>query len=63
MPGPKAQRGEVFLEFFAIGQSVKVTAVDADSGTEVVVIGPSTATQPQLEQLALAKLRKRLASG
>lgn len=62
MPEPKAPPGEVFFEFLAIGQSVKVTAIDADTGTEVVVIGPSTATQPQLQQLALAKLRKRLNS-
>jgi hypothetical protein len=55
-----AQSGEVYFEFIAIGAQVKVTAVDADTGVEVVVFGPAHAAAADLERLALAKLRARL---
>ena len=54
--------GEVYFEFTAIGRTVKVAAIDAATGTEVVVMGPSTASQADLQQLALAKLRAKLRS-
>ncbi|MEX0751332.1 MAG: serine hydroxymethyltransferase [Xanthobacteraceae bacterium] len=52
---------EVYFEFTAIGSVVKVSAIDAETGTEVAVMGPANATQQQLEQLALRKLRARIA--
>jgi hypothetical protein len=52
---------EVYFEFTAIGASVKVVAIDALTGTEVSVTGPSNAAQADLERLALRKLRARLA--
>lgn len=52
---------EVFFEFIAIGTSVKVVAIDAATGTEVSVIGPASAAQADLEQLAIGKLKARLA--
>ena len=52
--------GEVYFEFIAIGPQVKVTAVDAATGIEVVVFGPVSAATADLERLALAKLRARL---
>ena len=55
------QGGEVYFEFVAIGTSVKVVAIDATTGTEVSVIGPVGAAQADLQQLALGKLRARLA--
>ena len=56
--------GEVYFEFTAIGRNVKVAAIDAATGTEVVVIGPSTASQADLERLAMQKLLAKLrASG
>jgi hypothetical protein len=54
--------GDVYFEFTAIGRSVKVTAIDAATGTEVSVVGPASATPAQLQQLALKKLRARLAA-
>lgn len=54
-------KGEVYFEFVQLGQQMRVAAIDANSGTEVVVIAPAMATRPQMQQLALAKLRKRLA--
>jgi hypothetical protein len=52
---------EVFFEFTAIGSTVKVVAIDAATGTEVSVIGPASAAQADLEQLAVGKLKARLA--
>ena len=52
--------GVVYFEFTPIGRQVKVAAIDAATGVEVVVIGPSVATQVHLETLALRKLQLRL---
>ncbi len=52
---------DVYFESTAIGASVKVVAIDAATGTEVSVIGPANAAQAHLEQLALQKLKARLA--
>ena len=51
---------EVYFEFTAIGTVVKVVAIDATTGIEVSVMGPASATQSDLERLALNKLKKRL---
>lgn len=53
-------RSEVFFEFVTVGNHLKVTAIDAASGIEVVVIGPVSASQQHMEQLALRKLLRRL---
>jgi hypothetical protein len=55
------ETGEVYFEFTAIGAVVKVAAIDAATGTEVSVMGPGSAGPSDLEQLALAKLKARLA--
>ncbi len=52
---------EVYFEFTVIGSAVKVVAIDAVTGTEVSVMGPASAAQADLEQLALGKLKARLA--
>ena len=52
---------EVYFEFTAIGGAVKVAAIDAITGVEVTIMGPVSAAQADLEQLALAKLKARLA--
>ena len=54
--------GEVYFEFVQVGQQMRVAAVDATTGTEVIVITPVSATKLQMQQVALAKLRKKLAS-
>jgi hypothetical protein len=51
---------EVYFEFRAIGSSVKVVAIDSLTGIEVAAIGPANASQADLQQLALAKLKARL---
>lgn len=52
--------GEVYFEFVQVGQQMRVAAIDATSGIEVIVITPVSASKLQMQQLALAKLRKRL---
>jgi hypothetical protein len=51
---------EVYFEFIAVGPAVKVTAIDSLTGTEVTVMGPASAAQADLQQLALQKLKARL---
>ena len=53
-------RHEVYFEFVAIGNVVKATAIDSRTGTEVSAMGPASASQADLQQLALQKLKARL---
>ena len=52
--------GEVYFEFVQVGQQMRVAAVDAATGTEVIVITPISANKYQMQQIALAKLRRKL---
>jgi hypothetical protein len=54
-------RREVYFEHIAIGNSVKVTAIDSVTAIEVSVVGPARAAKSDLERLALRKLKARLA--
>ena len=54
---------EVYFEMTRVGVSVRVAAIDAATGVEVTVVGPASAAQSDLQQLALAKLKTRLARG
>ena len=51
---------EVYFEFTAIGRNVKVSAIHAATGTEVSVVAPASASQADLQRLALQKLKARL---
>lgn len=56
----------VIYEFRPMGASVKVSAVDTATGTEVSIVGPARASQHDLQRTALAKLRyvlKKAAEG
>lgn len=57
------RQNEIYFEFRAIGRSVKVSAIDAATGIEVSVMGPATASQADLQRLALQKLQARLKGG
>lgn len=59
---PAKGEGEVIVEMRPVGSVVRVAAVDVATGIEVVVMGPASASPQTLEQLALAKLRRRLAT-
>ena len=52
--------GKVYFEFHQIGRAVKVTAVDAETGVKVVIMGPTSASQNDLQNLAMRKLKVRL---
>ena len=52
---------EVYFEFIAIGNAVKVTAIDSVTAIEVSIMGPVGAAQSDLERLALRKLKARIA--
>jgi hypothetical protein len=60
--GPErgGKSGEVFFEFTQLGQQMRVAAIDAATSTEVVIIAPVTATRIQMQNIALAKLKRKL---
>jgi hypothetical protein len=51
-----AGAGETIFEIIRIGSAVKVTAVDAATGTEAVIVGDPAASESQLKRLARQKL-------
>ena len=61
MASSPASPGDVYFEHVRLGNSVKVSAVDASSGLEVSIVGPASASQKSLETLALRKLETALA--
>lgn len=48
---------DVLFEMTQIGSIMKVTAIDAATGTEVVIQGPASMPPSILQRTALAKLR------
>jgi hypothetical protein len=58
---PTKGESEVIVEMRPIGGVVRVAAVDVASGTEVVIMGPASASPQSLEQVAVAKLKRKLA--
>ncbi|MDP1670596.1 MAG: DUF6898 family protein [Alphaproteobacteria bacterium] len=58
---PDSADKDVLIEFVRIGNSVKVSAIDPATGTEVSIVGPSNMSEAQLSSNAIAKLRYVLA--
>ena len=58
---------EVLIEIYQVGNSVKVSAVDPETGVEVSIVGSPTAGEEILKWTAINKrkfvLRKRQESG
>lgn len=54
---------EVIFEFVRVGAAVKVTAVDAATGTEATIVGDPAAGEAMLKRLARQKLAYVLAKG
>lgn len=50
------QGREVIIEFFPVGQIVKVSAMDIKSLTEISIQGPANAGQEVLKRNALRRL-------
>lgn len=59
MTGPSDK--SYFVEFVQIGNSVKVSAIDPATGTEVSIVGSPMSSKAQLTQVAVSKLRYVLA--
>jgi hypothetical protein len=55
-PKPGRQAGEILVEFVSLGNSVKVTAIDAASGVEASIVGPASAPRATLVDAAKRKL-------
>lgn len=51
------QGREVIIEFFPIGQYVKVSAMDTQSLTEISIQGPAEAPKEVLQHNALKRLQ------
>lgn len=49
-----------YLEFLSLGGQVKVMAIDPDTGIEVSIIAPETASQEEMTSVAVEKLKRRL---
>ncbi len=47
---------DVIIEFRRIGASVKVSAMEPTTLTEVSIVGPATASEADLTQLVMRKL-------
>jgi hypothetical protein len=62
MTPPDDAPREVLFEFRQVGGAVRVAAIDAATGIEVTVMGPAAASRADLQRLALAKLKARLAA-
>ena len=56
-----ADSGEVLFEFSAVGNSVKVCAIDPVTMVEAVILGPAGTDEATLRQAAIQKLRYVLA--
>ncbi len=52
---------EILFEFRPMGSQVRVAAIDAETGTEVIVIAPISASQLDMQRVAIAKLKRKLA--
>ena len=53
---PPDPQQEVLFEFVQIGGIMRVTAVDVNTGTEVVIQGPAAAPATELRNVARSKL-------
>jgi hypothetical protein len=47
---------EIFVEFVVMGNTVKVTAIDSETGLEASIVGPANAPRGALADAARRKL-------
>ena len=53
---PRETPGEVLFEYIQMGNAMRVSAIDAATGTEVTVQAPLTLSPLEMQKLALNKL-------
>ena len=49
-------KGEIYVEFVVLGNTVKATAIDPETGLEASIAGPASAPQSVLAENARRKL-------
>lgn len=47
---------DIYVEFVMVGNTVKATAIDPETGTEASIVGPASAPQSLLAENARRKL-------
>ena len=52
---------EYYLEFYPLGNLMKVSAIDPATGQEAVIMGPINAAKSDLQKLAIQKLEYQIA--
>ncbi len=52
--------GEILFEFTRVGTQMRVAAIDAATGIEVITVAPVSASRRHMQQVATAKLRRRM---
>lgn len=52
---------EFYLEYFQLGPQVKVMAIDPETGIEVSIIAPESATKDEMTRVAVDKLKRMIA--
>ncbi|MFP6699584.1 MAG: hypothetical protein VCF08_22250 [Alphaproteobacteria bacterium] len=60
MPDNSGQKRSYLVEFQAIGNAVKVSALDPATLLEFSILGPTTATETEFSRLAVQKLEYML---
>jgi hypothetical protein len=58
---PRRAEGEIIIEFQTIRRSVRVSAIDAATLTEVSIVAPASASERQMTDAVVKKLRYVLA--
>lgn len=51
---------EYLIEFIDMGHAVRVAAIDVETGEEVVIQAPKTASEAEMKRVVVAKLDRRL---
>lgn len=51
------EKAEYLLEFYRVGNSVKVSAIDPVTTTEVHIVGPANVGRAELSRVAVRKLK------
>lgn len=53
---PASKPGEAIIEYTRVGNSIRVTAVDVATGTEVTFQAPAGASTADMQRIAINKL-------
>lgn len=61
MSGASGGNGrEYLIEFIDMGHAVRVAAIDVETGEEVVIQAPKSATEAEMKRVVVAKLDRKL---